>query len=226
MEPEFWRERWATGAISFHLGAVNPALVAHWAGVAPEASGEVFVPLCGKSVDLRWLAARGHAVLGVELADAAVRAFFEEAGLVAAVTARPPFEVWSAGGVEIWCGDYFELPHARLANVSAAYDRASLIALPAPLRARYAAAFAAAMPPGSATLLVTLTHDLGAPGGPEVGPPFSVEHAEVEALYRDAFTITRLAVEDATETTPNLRARGANRVENTIWRLDRKAARP
>ena len=33
----------------------------------------VLVPLCGKSLDLVWLAEQGHAVIGVELAEAFVK---------------------------------------------------------------------------------------------------------------------------------------------------------
>ena len=36
------------------------------------------MPLCGKSLDMVWLAAQGHEVLGVELAPLAVEQFFAE----------------------------------------------------------------------------------------------------------------------------------------------------
>ena len=47
----------------------------------PELSKRVFVPLCGKAVDMLWLAACGHRVYGVDLSGVAARDFFDRAGL-------------------------------------------------------------------------------------------------------------------------------------------------
>ena len=80
MEREFWLDRWRNQEIGFHQPTVNPWLRKCWPELdLPEGAG-VFVPLCGKSLDLCWLAEQGHQVFGVELAETAVRAFFEEAG--------------------------------------------------------------------------------------------------------------------------------------------------
>ena len=49
------------------------------------------MPLCGKSLDLLWLAAQGHRVLGVEISPLAVDAFFAEQDLTPTVTDEPPF---------------------------------------------------------------------------------------------------------------------------------------
>lgn len=78
MQPDFWLEKWQRGETGFHQDEVNPYLARYWPRL--EALGKVFVPLCGKSRDMRWLRRQGHEVLGVELAELAVRAFFEEAG--------------------------------------------------------------------------------------------------------------------------------------------------
>jgi hypothetical protein len=83
------------GQIGFHEGAPNAFLQEHVAKLG--ASRQVLVPLCGKSEDLAFLAARGHAVVGVELVEDAVRAFFSEHGLTPAVTARGGFTAYSHG---------------------------------------------------------------------------------------------------------------------------------
>ena len=62
MDANFWEKRWETGQIGFHLAEVNPLLVRHHHVLPPRA--RVFVPLCGKSLDLVWLAKEGHAVVG------------------------------------------------------------------------------------------------------------------------------------------------------------------
>jgi Thiopurine S-methyltransferase (TPMT). len=85
MDPVFWLQRWNEGRIGFHRGEVMPLLEKHWPALGVPAGGRVFVPLAGKTLDMHWLAAQGHAVLGAELSPLAVRAFFAEAGLEPAV---------------------------------------------------------------------------------------------------------------------------------------------
>ena len=77
MKPKFWLERWQKNQIGFHQAEHNKLLLEFWPllGLSPGAS--VFVPLCGKSLDMRWLEAQGHQVVGVELAQLAVEAYFE-----------------------------------------------------------------------------------------------------------------------------------------------------
>ena len=77
MKPKFWLERWQANQIGFHQVEHNPLLMEFWPylGLTPEQ--RVFVPLCGKSLDMRWLEAQGHPVTGVELAQIAIDGYFE-----------------------------------------------------------------------------------------------------------------------------------------------------
>lgn len=101
-----WHERWRDGRIGFHLPATHRALMKHknsllGEGVTspPELSKRVFVPLCGKAVDMLWLASCGHRVYGVDLSGVAARDFFDEAGLPRTTTPADAMvaERWSAG---------------------------------------------------------------------------------------------------------------------------------
>ena len=82
MDPEFWQQRWRDRQIGFHQDKPTPLLLKHWPSLGVPRGARVFVPLCGKSLDLAWFAARGHRVLGVELSQLAVDEFFAEHGLV------------------------------------------------------------------------------------------------------------------------------------------------
>ncbi|EXF43869.1 thiopurine s-methyltransferase [Pseudomonas sp. BAY1663] len=57
----------------------------------------MLVPLCGKSLDLAWLAGQGFNVLGVELSEKAVEAFFAEQQLEAEVSQAGAFRVYRSG---------------------------------------------------------------------------------------------------------------------------------
>ncbi|KAM7294403.1 thiopurine S-methyltransferase [Ixodes scapularis] len=49
--------------------------------LAGKEDAQVFVPLCGKAVELKWFYDKGHRVVGVEVVEAPVREFFDENAL-------------------------------------------------------------------------------------------------------------------------------------------------
>ena len=78
MEADFWHNRWENNLTGFHLNEVNPHLKENWASMNMKSGTRIFVPLCGKSLDLIWLAEQGHQVVGVELSSLAIEAFYTE----------------------------------------------------------------------------------------------------------------------------------------------------
>ncbi len=188
MNPEFWKARWQTNRIGFHQTEINRHLKRFWPRLGLRGEGRVFVPLCGKSRDLCWLAEEGHEVVGVELAEEAVQAFHEENGLSCTPCQEERFSRWCSDRIEILCGDFFDLTPAHLEGVRAVYDRAALIALPPDLRKRYIGHMLRILPKEAKMLLLTLED------GPArlPGPPFSVPEGEVEAAFGGRFTIERL----------------------------------
>src|SRR5690348_18017582 len=81
MRAEFWLERWREGRTGFHRDTPMPLLLRHWPALALPRGSRVLVPLCGKTLDMPWLAEQGHRVLGVELSPLAVEQFFAGQGL-------------------------------------------------------------------------------------------------------------------------------------------------
>src|SRR3970282_2229880 len=137
-----------------------PLLLKHWPSLELPAAARVFVPLAGKSHDMAWLAAQGHRVLGVELSQAAVEAFFAEHGLQPQRHESRHGMHYAAGNIELICGDAFGLDQAALADCTAVFDRAALIALPAQMRQRYVDELHALLPAGCRGLLHTLEYPL------------------------------------------------------------------
>ncbi|HUQ05093.1 MAG TPA: thiopurine S-methyltransferase [Kofleriaceae bacterium] len=181
MEASFWIARWAEGRIGFHEGKPNGFLERHGARLA--GAKRVLVPLCGKAVDLAYLAGRGHEVVGVELVEDAVQQFFTEHGATPVVTPRGAFVEYTAGAITIFAGDWFATDAALLGRIDAVYDRAALIAMSPELRPRYVAhERALALASDAPVLLVTLEY----PQALMDGPPFAVLEDEVRALYAGA----------------------------------------
>jgi len=177
MEADFWYSRWQEGRIGFHQPDVNIFLTAHWPTLPKQST--VFVPLCGKSLDMLWLASQGYRVIGVELSDLAAQEFFAEQSVQPEVEQVDNFVSYSANNVTILCGDFFDLTTADLGDVAAVFDRAALIALPKDMRQRYAEHLRKLLPVGCQMLLVGMEYDESALSG----PPFNVPWAEISTLF-------------------------------------------
>jgi len=215
---DFWQARWARNEIGFHQPEVNPHLQRHWPGLGLAAGSRVLVPLCGKTLDLAWLAAQGFPVLGVELAERAVQDFFAEQGVEPQIERSGAFQVYRAGAVEIRCGDFFALGAADVEDCAGLYDRAALIALPADMRARYAAHLAAILPPACRGLLVTLDYDQARMDG----PPFAVSDDEVRRLFGADWQLQLLEAPDVLQENWKFLQRGLERLEERVYRLERR----
>ena len=218
MEKEFWLERWQSNQIGFHQADISPALLAYHDQLKVVAGDRVFVPMCGKSLDMDWLRQQGYRVAGVELSPIAIKDFFAGCQQQPEVTASGEFDLYRAGDIEIWCGDFFKLIPEMLAGVKAVFDRASLIALPVELRKRYAARMAELTDTGTRVLLVTLEY----PESEMQGPPFSVTEAEVRDLYENDFGITVLESTDVLAQEPKFQQRGLTQLFEKVYLLQRK----
>lgn len=219
MDHAFWHDRWHRGDVGFHQSSVHDQLQRTWPKLAVQTGSSVFVPLAGKSLDMAWLAKQGHRVIGVELSEIAVGEFFSEAALTPTIVQTPSFLVFSAGPFTIYCGDIFDLTAQHLADVTALYDRAALIALPDHLRQRYVAHLTHLLAPESQVLLIAIDY----PIGEMEGPPFAVPFKEVHQLYASTFDIDVIETRDGLAHSDNLKKRGITRLEETAYRLRRRA---
>jgi len=218
MKTEFWHDRWENGLIGFHQEEYNPYLVKHWPSISLRDDEAVFVPMCGKSKDLLWLAAQGHAVKGVEVSPLAVEAFFAENELAHEEKPHTKFTVRQADKIELLQGDFFHLSAEDLASVGAVFDRASLIALPPEMRQQYAEHLAEVLKPGTQVLLVSMEY----PQAEMDGPPFSVTQNEVYELYQQNFEIKVLEDVDALAENPRFQNKGLTQFHEKVFCLVRK----
>ncbi len=214
MEPEFWQEKWDAGQIGFHSDDVHTDLhdyVDAWLAGGPH---QILVPLCGKSVDLAWLAAKGHEVIGIELAKKAVIALFNDAGLTPTWTDVPGAERAQAGNLTVYCGNLFDISPATIGPITRVWDRAAFIALHPSQRASYVARLRACLAPKGKLLMNVLNYD------PAVmdGPPWAVDGSIVAQHYPEAIQLgTRDALDD------RWKSRGHERVEAVTWQADVKS---
>lgn len=217
MQPAFWHKRWHAGQIGFHQSAVDRHLKTHWPDLGLASDSLVFVPLCGKSLDLLWLRERHHSVAGVELSAVALESFCMEQGIPARRRVLEQFDVYEAPKLRLYRGDFFALTPELLGPVSAVFDRAALISWAPELRADYVAHITALTSPGTQTLLVTMEYTQLE----MAGPPFSVGADEVDRLYAGSHSVQRLSKEAVLANEPRLRSRGLTQLSVVCYRLTR-----
>ena len=200
MNNDYWLDRWKENRIGFHKPVVNPFLERYWPQVA-ETAGRILAPLCGKSVDLVWLAERGHEVVGIDLSQLAADAFASEQGR-------------RAERVKYLVGDLFDLTAEKVGLFDFVYDRAALIALPEGLRARYVKHLRTLLTPRAQALLISLEYD----PAQMTGPPFSVPESEVRSLFAPA-AIEKLHEHDCIDEEQQFKARGLSWMKEIVWNL-------
>ncbi len=219
MDADFWLTRWRDGQTHFHQGRVMPLLQKHWPSLALPSDARVLVPLCGKSLDMIWLAQQGHHVLGVELSQLAAEQFFAENALQPQTHDSTMGRHYVAQNIEIICGDIFALDAATLGQCTGVYDRAALIALPPEMRGRYVRHVYAQLSDQYRGLLITLDYDQGEMNG----PPFSVQDTEVQALYLGHSNVEVVDRRDILAEEPKFAERGLTQLDTVVYRLSRSA---
>jgi len=186
MQIEFWKQRWLSDQVGWHRAVTNPKLKAWWSRIGVFRQAPVLVPLAGKSLDLHWLAGRGHLTVGVEVSEIAISSFFAEADIQPDLQSCGKFRRWASPGIELFQGNFFDFVDEYLSDEGLEvnwYDRAALVALPVEMRLAYMRHLAEILPVGSVGLLLSFEY----PQHEAAGPPFSVEESEIRSLCDGVF---------------------------------------
>lgn len=215
---ELWLQSWRDHRTDFHQQSPNQLLTRFWPSLELVPESRVFVPLCGKSLDMIWLAKQGHDVIGVELSPIAVRAFFRENRLLPARRQLGKFTLWQHGRISILCGDYFSLTLEDLGWIDTVYDRAALTALPEDIRKHYVSHLRKIVPV-TATVFLLTTED--ADETDTDSQAFGVSE-EVTALYADDFEVHLSHVESIFSVDPEAPNQPVERTEYKVYRLAAK----
>lgn len=136
-ENNLWLERWKNKEIGFNQNQENSFLVQYFDKLKLENNSQVLVPLCGKTIDISWLLAQGHAVVGVELSETAVIELFEELNIRPNISKVEELILYSTENLKVFVGDIFKVNAEILGKIDAIYDRAALVALTIEIRKEY-----------------------------------------------------------------------------------------
>jgi thiopurine S-methyltransferase len=191
MDAGFWHHRWEKNEIAFHESKANSLLVKHFNGLSLAKGRRIFVPLCGKTLDISWLLSHGYRVAGAELSQIAIEQLLMELGVQPEISTVGEVEQWSAQNLDIFVGDIFALSRKILGPVDGIYDRAALVAFPEEMRKRYTAHLTG-MTGQAPQLLICYDYDQSL----MEGPPFSVSDDEIKRHYAVHYDVTLISSTD------------------------------
>lgn len=211
MEASFWHQKWKQNDIGFHESVPNPLLVKYFKELSLAKGSRLFLPLCGKTLDISWLLAQGYRVAGAELSNIAIEQLFAGLGIQPRISNAGKLHHYSANNIDIFVGDIFSLTGNLLGPVDAIYDRAALVALPEATRKRYTAHLTG-ITDTAPQLLITCEYDQSLMNG----PPSSVSNAEVNQHYSKHYDLTLVS---STEVAGGLK--GKCPAKENAWLLKR-----
>ncbi|MCY4045696.1 MAG: thiopurine S-methyltransferase [Cellvibrionales bacterium] len=192
MNHDDWHKLWEAGDTGWHSEEPNSYLVEYIEALGLNQGDRVFIPLCGKTVDIPWLVSQGFHVVGIELSEIAIQQVFDSLSLTPVVTTLGALKKYSADQIDLFVGDFFALDANTLGPVQAVFDRGALVALPAPLRIQYAIRLQA-ITEHAKILLVCFEYDQSL----LEGPPFAITPDEIKQHYGQSYEIEQLVSIDA-----------------------------
>lgn len=190
-----WSTRWAENKTGWHLDDVNFALRNHSSLLLPSAQRRVLVPLCGKSLDLKWFYDAGHNVVGIEGVEKPVVEFYKEHNIPYVIEPFPGGKLYKSkdGRLHIYCCDLFTLDAATLGKFDSVWDRGSLIAIYEEDTDRYVKLMKSVLAEDFCYLANIVEYE---PTETFKGPPRNVPVERVQQLYGDICRVKVLEMID------------------------------
>ncbi|XP_077866884.1 thiopurine S-methyltransferase-like [Saccoglossus kowalevskii] len=191
---EKWNERWEEGKTSFHLPHVHKLLAEHSKTLINGRKGiKILFPLCGKTMDMKWLADQGHTVIGVEISNIAIQQFFVENNIeytINHVDGLVKGEVYQSNDrrIQIYICSIFDISSDIIGQVDAIWDRAAFSAIMPSEREKYRDVIISTMNAYTRYCLIGVDFD------PSVkpGPPYHAPEVAVEQTFGAHLTIEKI----------------------------------
>lgn len=206
---QVWQDRWKNDRIGFHKTELNANLVKHVdALLGGRQACTIFFPLCGKAVDMKWLADMGHTVVGVELCEKPLMDFYNEQKVEynrLPVEGMEDADLFKSkdGKLQLYRADLFKLSSEIIGQFDCIYDRGALVALAKADRQRYVDLMISLMKPECNYMICIVDYD----SSKMTGPPFDVPHSVLKDLYGSRCNLTILE-KDVDGLSERHRARG------------------
>ncbi len=196
---QHWVDQWEKGLTPWHRKEPDSQLQSHINLLTGGKHGlSIFIPFCGKSLDIIWLLKQGHSVVGVELSSLAVQQLFEENELPYSKIEEESFTVYKGldQRLKIFVGSLFDLTAELTDHHDAVWDCKALGAVNISQRKHYIKILLSILKPSGSILVSHLEYD----SLEHYGPPFSLSTTVLQALFDDEWSVECVECVDLTET--------------------------
>ncbi len=210
MDAEFWHKLWDSNEIGFHNKDVNELFLNNFSKLNFKKNSRVFIPLCGKTVDIKWLLDNSYSVVAIELNENAIKELFSSLQLETSIKKMGSLTLYSAKNIDIFVGDIFELNQSILGKVDIIYDRGAIVALPTTMRQEYTSLLVN-ITQNTPQLIISYEYDQNL----MEGPPFSVKESQLKEYYSDFYNLELMeSIKPKVFTTLD--------ISETVWLLNPK----
>lgn len=216
MNDSFWHKCWENNTIGFHQEAVHLLLGSHFLPLIKNKTQNIFVPLCGKSLDMWWLSKYGK-VVGTDISAIACRDFFLDRNIDPKIEVLNQFTCYSHENISLFQGDFFKLEDVNLPKFDWIYDRAAIIAMPASMQKNYVDKLCSFM--GMHTRIFLLSLEF--PQEELSGPPFSTTATQIESLF-EGYACEKISEESLSNKRFAQRTFNVSSLTETLYIIGRK----
>jgi len=188
LDLNYWDKRWEDGKTGWHRTEVNDLLVMYNSRI--KENGTVLFPMCGKTVDMKFMCDEGYTVVGIEYSKQPVEEFFSENDIKFEKSKNGDYDTYKSddGKITIYAGDFFQAKPELVGKIDGIWDRGALVAMNPSDRRKYADTILNLMNKDTVYLIAGLSYDQNCHGG----PPFSVPMETVEELYKSNCVIKQI----------------------------------
>lgn len=191
-----WKECWNTPNVAFHNPNLNELFIKYHDKMLTRPGMRIFVPLCGKAVEMKWLVDQGHKVVGLEAAPVPCKAFFEENNI--------PYEIHEMKGIHgekyesldhnvvIYCCDFFLFSKDVCGEIDGIWDSGGLNSMDVEDRDKYIHRIRSLMGKGCVNLTEFVNFDKSI-----VDITWSMTKEELEREFGEGFTVEDITQMDA-----------------------------
>ncbi|XP_065891481.1 probable thiopurine S-methyltransferase [Dysidea avara] len=194
-----WQDKWTAGEPRWHINHVDTHLQKYIDQLTGGNSGQhILVPLCGRSLDLKWLVDQGHSVVGVEISTGAASGIFSDAGLSPKVTlVNSNLTLYEAceGRLKVFAGDMLCVSSDICGPFDCIWDKNSFGAISPADRERYVDICHSLLKPQGRILMFAYVYNQSERNG----PPFSISTDLLKSTNGERYNIDCLESVDAVE---------------------------
>jgi len=196
-----WSNMWQNDRTFWHLDKPHNYVVKH-SSPLPKGSN-VFIPLCGKTVDIKWFYENGFVVHGLEFEKKAIIEFFKQFNFpYTEIKLSDDITVFKTpdSKIQLFQGDFFKFNETYIDNkYDLIWDRASFVAVNFDDREKYVKILNDLLNKNGKILLSTINYQQGS----MMGPPHCISPEDVRKYFGAVFEVKFLESTDISKGFPN-----------------------